>query len=332
MLPAEPPEGQLPSLAAAHLQAYTALIDCQLRISVLPADSMLLPAALLPHSVRAVLGSAAALSNTATVAGVASTLTSLVKRAVQFIRASAVLPAEAAAAGDPAACFSAATQTIAAECVQRPAARIRLAAAIGVFNVDGVGGAGGRQAAASAALLAVVLARNLVQLADAMAAAGPAVCARSLMSAPLFKIRWVRPHGAAGATYASNQVQLMNSGLQHSEQAHWQAWQVYVASVMQLLLAAFRCVGIAPADAATEDWAVAATSNTTTSSSSSSGGGGGDGAGGGDPVAAGGSSSSSSVEASSQHVKWVYLLRLQQINPQWAAALAAYEAKQQDWQ
>jgi hypothetical protein len=44
------------------------------------------------------------------------------------------------------------------------------------------------------------------------------------------------------------------------------------------------------------------------------------------------SSSSSSVEASSQQVKWGYLLRLPKINPQWAAALAAYEAKQQDWE
>jgi hypothetical protein len=60
---------------------------------------------------------------------------------------------------------------------------------------------------------------------------------------------------------------------------------------------------------------------TATSTSSSSSG--------GDPGAAGSSSSSA---ASSQQVKWGYLLRLQQINPQWAAALAAYEAKQQDWE
>jgi hypothetical protein len=85
---AEPlPSGQLPSLAAAHIQAYTALIDCQLRTPVLPATSMLLPPARLVHAVKALMGSAAALSNTATVASVASALTSLVKRAVQFIRA-----------------------------------------------------------------------------------------------------------------------------------------------------------------------------------------------------------------------------------------------------
>jgi hypothetical protein len=55
MLPAEPPPGQLPSLAAAHLQAYAALIDCQLRVPVLPAYSMMLPAALLAHAVDALV-------------------------------------------------------------------------------------------------------------------------------------------------------------------------------------------------------------------------------------------------------------------------------------
>jgi hypothetical protein len=53
-------------------------------------------------------------------------------------------------------------------------------------------------------------------------------------------------------------------------------------------------------------------------------------------VAAGGSSSSSSssssIEASSQQVKWGYLMRLQQINPQWAAAWEAYQAQLQDWE
>jgi hypothetical protein len=206
MLPAEPPAGQLPILAAAHPQAYAALIDCQLRAPVLPAYSMLLPPALLAHAVQALLSSAAALSNTATVACVASALTSLVKRAVQIIRASAALPADAAAAADPAACFSAATKTIAADCVLRPAAGIYNAAASRVFSARGSGGTGNEQAAASAALLAVVLARNLVQLADAIEAAGPAVYARSLLGAPRFRMRWLRPQGFGGAMYVSNEV------------------------------------------------------------------------------------------------------------------------------
>jgi hypothetical protein len=103
---------------------------------------MLLLSALLTHAVRAVLGSAAALSNTATVADVASALTSMVKRSVQFIAASVALPADAAAAADPAACFAAATQMIAAVCVQIPAARIRLASTSGVFSVRGSGAQG----------------------------------------------------------------------------------------------------------------------------------------------------------------------------------------------
>jgi hypothetical protein len=85
-----------------------------------------------------------------------------------------------------------------------------------------------------------------------MEAAGPAVYARSVLGSPPFKMRWVRAQGLDGATYAGN-VQLYDRGLQHSEEAHWQAWQVFVASLMQLLLAAFRCVGIAPPNAATED-------------------------------------------------------------------------------
>jgi hypothetical protein len=238
MLPAEPPPGQLPSLAAAHLQAYAALIDCQLRVPVLPAYSMLLLSALLTHAVRAVLSSAAALSNTATVAGVASALTSLVKRTVQFIAASAALSADAAAAADPAACFSAATQRIAADCIEKPPAWVCLASASGIVSGRNSGCAANSQAAASAALLAVVLARNLVQLADAVEAAGPAVSARSVLGSPLFRMRWVRPQGLAGAYYASNKVQLYGGGLQHSEEAHWQAWQMYVASLMRPLLAA----------------------------------------------------------------------------------------------
>jgi hypothetical protein len=114
-------------------------------------------------------------------------------------------------------------------------------------------------------------------------------------------------------------VKLCDRGLQHSEEAHWQAWQVHVMQFMAPLLAALKCVGIAPPEAVTGDLAVTATATTTTTTTSSSS------AGGGDPVAAGGGSSSA---ASSQHVKWGCLLQLPQINPQWAAALTAYEAKQ----
>jgi hypothetical protein len=42
--------GQLPSLAAAHPEAYTALIDCCLRMPVLPPDSMLVPGRLLLYA------------------------------------------------------------------------------------------------------------------------------------------------------------------------------------------------------------------------------------------------------------------------------------------
>ncbi|KAF6259194.1 hypothetical protein COO60DRAFT_1638541 [Scenedesmus sp. NREL 46B-D3] len=75
--------GQLLSLAAAHPQAYTAFFYCYLRIPVLPAENMLVASRLLSHAVTAVLGSAAALSNTAAVAGLASALTSLLADAME---------------------------------------------------------------------------------------------------------------------------------------------------------------------------------------------------------------------------------------------------------
>jgi hypothetical protein len=117
-------------------------------------------------------------------------------------------------------------------------------------------------------------------------------------------MRWLHQHDVGGA-YVYHKVSWDNSGLPLFEQTHWQEWQVYVPQVMRVLMAAFRCVGIAPLEAATGDFAVSATSTICSSSSSST--------------------------ANSQQVKWGYLLRLPQINPQWAAALAAYQGKRQDW-
>jgi hypothetical protein len=44
------------------------------------------------------------------------------------------------------------------------------------------------------------------------------------------------------------------------------------------------------------------------------------------------SSIGSNSSSTSQQVKWGYLLRLQQCSPQWAAAVAAYEVKQPNWE
>lgn len=79
------------SLAAAHPQAFTALIDCCLRSPVMQAVDMLAAVEVLAHAAVAVLGSGArpsgALDDTAAVAGLASAVTSFAKRAEQLTRA-----------------------------------------------------------------------------------------------------------------------------------------------------------------------------------------------------------------------------------------------------
>jgi hypothetical protein len=74
-------------LAAAHPEAYARFIDCCMRSPQLQVASMAAASEQLSCAVTAVLSSAAALANTAAVAALASALTSLVKRAVQFTKA-----------------------------------------------------------------------------------------------------------------------------------------------------------------------------------------------------------------------------------------------------
>jgi hypothetical protein len=170
-------------------------------------------------------------------------------------------------------------------------------------------------AAASAALLAVVFARSLVQLVDAMEAAGPEAYLKSLLGQPVFRVRWTREinPSTARAVYASKQFAPCGSEQQHTAEAQWQAWQLYLMTVMPPILLALECVGIAPpAAAAAGDVRVAAATSS----------------GNGNSTAENCASSSSS---SSQQVKWGYLLQLQQHSPQWTAAVAAYDAQQQVW-
>jgi hypothetical protein len=292
LLHAEPPPGQLPTLAAAHPQAYTALIDCCLRIPGMSHFSMLLPGRLLLYASPAMLlGSQAALDHPAAVAGLASALTSLSKLVVQRISKAADLQSQPAAAATDAtaAYFPAAAPNIAIDCVGDPARTL-----IGWFEgldsaaAGNVGGSSSSssssQAAASAALLAVVFARSFVQLADVMNAAGPRVFLRSVLGRPVFAMRWLNEPGGHGCNFATQQ--------------------------MQKLWAAFKSVGIAPLAAAAGDSAAAAAAASASAASTSD----------------------SSGSSASQQVKWGYLLRLQQCSPQWAAAVAAYEANQPIWQ
>jgi hypothetical protein len=274
-LRAELPPGQLPSLAAAHPEAYTALIDCCLRMPVLPPDSMLVPGPLLLHEPPAAWwGSQAALDNTAAVAGLASALTSLCKRAAQHIRAAADLQSQLAAAATgesdeaaAAAYFPAAAPTILFDCVTRPACL--LADCLKGIETDAagagnaVGSGSSSQAAASAALLAVVFARSLVQLADAMEAAGSEVYLKSLLGRQVFRMRWLSDPLATsfqtdGDMFPRRHIVPHGRRDRHNAEAQWQVWQLAVLWAVQFVWAVFKSVGIAPS-AAREPAAAAST-------------------------------------------------------------------------
>uniref|UniRef100_A0A383VLP9 Uncharacterized protein n=1 Tax=Tetradesmus obliquus TaxID=3088 RepID=A0A383VLP9_TETOB len=156
-------QSHLRTLAAAHPEAYAALIDCCMRSDQLKPQDMLVAAELLAPAVSAVLSSATLLADTAAVAGLASALTSFMKRAVQFTRTAALIQQQhqpAAAGHDAATNFLAAAPRMFETLLVRPA----LAAGITEKTSSS-------QVRASAALLAVVLARSAGQLAAAMEAA-----------------------------------------------------------------------------------------------------------------------------------------------------------------
>jgi hypothetical protein len=157
---------------------------------------MLAASLLLAPAVDTVLSSDAALSNTVIVAGLASALASWVKRTVQFTKEASSLqgrpmPAAAAAAvtdsaseadsteAEAAACFLAAAPALINH-VLMPAAATAAAAAqrtsAAITNTCSSSNSSSNsssQAAASTAFLATLLARSLLQLADAMQVAGP---------------------------------------------------------------------------------------------------------------------------------------------------------------
>jgi hypothetical protein len=351
-LRAEPPPGQLPSLAAAHPEAYSALIDCCLRLPSLPPDSMLVPGELLLHALPANLGFQSALDNTAAVAGLMSALTSLSKSAVQYIRAAANLQSQPVAASAAAAAyFPAAARVFAIDFVDRPASWLgsQEVAAAGAGNAVGSSSSSSsssNQAAASAALLAVVFARSLVQLADAIEAAGPEVYLKSLLGGASYRMRWVNEPASAGGTYGTYwSQQLIPPGRDHQHNAvtQWQIWQLTVLLAMKQLWAAFKSVGIAPSAAAAGEPAAAAAAAAApaaapvlAAAAAASEALAGD-ACAGPPEQSSSSSSigstrNSDTSSASQQVKWGYLLRLQQCSPQWAAAVAAYEANQPNWE
>jgi uncharacterized membrane protein YgcG len=234
-----------------------ALIDCYVRSPALKAADMLAVPPLLLHAFDAVLQSELTIDTAAT-AGLASALTSLAKRAVQLTKAAVALQAqrlesEAAAATwqdrkvAAAACFPAAVALLVREFLEGLGRS--LVAALRTPLNGASSGSMSSQAAASIALLAVVLARSLVQLADAMQAAGPQLLFDSLRCAPRYMVMWHALSNGSPSVVES-QLQLGGDVARHTAEGQWQYWQLHFLQAVQPLLGCLRSLAMIPAAAA----------------------------------------------------------------------------------
>jgi hypothetical protein len=303
---AGPPAGLLPEIAAAHPEAYTALIDCCLRSAATEAKDMLSAADMLTYAFDAALGSAAALATAELPAGLASAVASLVKEAVMFNQTAVRMQGQAATAAAvehgvgalAGACFPAAVIYLTGRVFTKLAGSIT-AASLGRHcpQQSNHRSCSSRQAAASTALLVVVLARSLVRLTDAMEAAGPQLLHGCSMLSPHYCLMWRKPG------FVSQAQLLPCGGSQQQCELQWHQWQLHVLRCAVQLLSAMQHLGLAPA---TSSAAAASTAAREPHSG---------------PTATASSSSSSA-----QQSKWDYLLQLQQSSPRWAAAVAAFDA------
>jgi hypothetical protein len=300
-------------------------------------------AELLTYAVDAVLGSEAALANTAAVAGLASAVTSLVKRAVQFTNAAVALqgqPEEQQAQHCPSAVYFP---------VLLPNIVTGVMQWLGKCLLDAVSSSSS-QTAASSALLAAVLARSIVQLADAVEAAGPQLLLHSLKAEPQFNIGW------EAAAYGSMLVSSMQSiDMQHATCVLvQQQWQAVICLTLQDVWLVLEQLGLMQADDATTAAAApqaaalglqgagcvldseASSVNACSSSSSDAcitSNMAAEGSSSVSIVAVGAGSSSSSGDdadssssSTSVQCKWRYLLRLHHSSRRWQAAVADYSA------
>jgi hypothetical protein len=147
--------------------------------------------------------------------------------------------------------------------------------------------------AANAALLAVVFARILVQLADAMDAAGPQLLFKSLMAKPMYALMWM-----AGVPGDARHLLAAPHGPppQHTAEVQWHFWQLFVLSSARALVSTLFNLGLlrTASGAAAEATATGAVADTHSTH---------------------GASNSSSSSSSSEQPKWGFLLHLQDINP-----------------
>jgi hypothetical protein len=318
----ELPTGQLPSLAAAHPEAYTALMDCFLRAPVMHAADMV-AAGQMVRQAAVLLDSDAFLGNTVAVAGLASAITSLFNRAVQFVKDACSIqqqqqqlvaePSQLAAACYPAAVWVLVRDIVAAFSSGVWGAAMRIARPASQNSSDRSSSSSASQAAASAALLAVVLARSLVQVADAMQAAGPQLLFECQRREAAFLVKWApggQVHGLAAAA-----VVPPGNAAQQTVRTQWQFWQLGVLHTMQPLMSALATLSIVEPAGDAEDRAAAGAAagpDGTTSSSSS------------------GQAPSASSSGSSRS-KWGHLLQLRRFSADWVAAMKAFSDKRPGW-
>jgi hypothetical protein len=294
--------GQLPAVAAAHPEAYTGFIDCCLQSPLFEDQCIMAVLELLEHAAHAVLDSQDLLSNTSAVAALASALTSLTKRAVQSLNAARL---QAQSGSTAAAGVAPAAVSLLGSFTAVVVRRLEAAA----FRVGSRGS--DSQAAASAAYLAVLLARSLVQLAAAVEAVGPQLLFDCLSKKDRVKISWGSFAGVR--TFLTVSVGPEGEEQQRTVDGQWRIWQLRVLESSRRVLTVVRHLGVAPA-AAGKASAGGAVATSAAAAAAAAG-----------EVQSGGTSSSSS--SSSQQAKWGHLLQLQQVNAHWAAAAAAFDTK-----
>jgi hypothetical protein len=184
------------------------------------------------------------------------------------------------------------------------------------------------QAAASAALLAVVLARSLVQLADAVEAAGPQLLFECQMRQPAFKLKW----SPAGQVHSADLGVVLphGSAAQQNVSSQWQFWQLAFLHALQPVMFTMATLGmleLAAGDAQDRAAAAAAAGDAQDRAAAAAV------AGGPDVTAASGSNpqATNASSSSSTQLKWGHLLYLQQFSPEWAAAVAAFNVEWPGW-
>jgi hypothetical protein len=303
---------------------------------MLAAAGMLLhAAAAVLQEIRTQVRSLGALNNTAAVAGLASAVVSFAKRAGQLTRAAAMLQGQTSTPDESVeatatVCFPGVLTSIAAVLQNSIVGGLVSATQHGrATDTACSNSSSSNQAPASIALLAVVLARSLLQLADAMQAVGPQLLFRCVVEGPDVRIHWNPEPGDDFRSIYYN-IGPMGSAEMHTTEGQWLMWQQLMRTAMLQVVLALTVKNTAPSAAAAE--AAAAATGAAAATASSAG-----------PTAANAASTGSSSHPGSstadsrssgsarQQVKWGYLLRLQQRSQHWAAATAAFDAKWPGW-